>query len=113
MRCAPIMEGYSQCHPVELKGDDRGDGLSECLQGSAVVGVENPPGLEIGDAAFDLVANRVDLGVEGLLGFVKFPTGWFAGGCDHSQADVPFVAQMGWGGFSFEAVSYTHLTLPT
>lgn len=51
------MEGYSKRESVELECDDGGDCFGECSQWSAVVGVEDAPGLEVGDRAFDLVAD--------------------------------------------------------
>jgi len=89
-----VLEGYSEPGSVELEGDDCGDGGGECVEGSAVVGVQDSPGLEVGDGAFDPVADLVDRGVELLLPVEELTAGSFADWCDHFQADVALVAQM-------------------
>jgi hypothetical protein len=54
------------------------DGAEGCGVGSlwpAVVGVHAPPGLEVGDRAFDHIADLVDGGVEFLLPIEEFSAG--------------------------------------
>lgn len=53
---------------VIVSGNERGDG-------SSVIGVEYPPGLEVGDDAFDGGADGVDLGVEFFVAVMKFTSG--------------------------------------
>ena len=51
----------------EYESKDGGDGFRECLLWSSVVGVQDSPGLDVGDDSFDLVADLVDGDVVGLV----------------------------------------------
>ena len=45
------MEAYSEGVFEDIECECGGDGLFECVQGAAVVGVEDSPGLDVGDGA--------------------------------------------------------------
>ena len=47
-----VLEGYSEGGLEGIECECCGDGLLECFQGSAVGGVEDSPGLDVGDGAF-------------------------------------------------------------
>ncbi len=65
-RIVAIIEGYSG-HSIEVQSDYRRDGRCECFYRTPVVGVHDPPGLEVRDYLLDHPANLVDLCVELLL----------------------------------------------
>src|SRR4051812_50185547 len=62
------------------------------LRGSTIVGVENPPGLEVRDGPLDEVADSVDVPVELDLPVQELAAGGFPDRRDHSPADVPLFA---------------------
>ena len=72
----------------------------EGFVGSSVVGVEYPPGFQLGDGAFDDVAELVDAGVELFAVVGEVVAGGFADGGDHPGADIGFVGDegLGWQG---------------
>src|SRR4051794_32997477 len=86
------MPHIDSCQRVELQPDDRGDRRVECVEWAPVVGVENSPVLQVGDAAFDDGAGLVDGGVEYLLPVEKIDAVGLLDGCDYAAAHVAFVA---------------------
>ena len=54
----------------------------------------NSPGLDVGDDSLDPVADLVDGLVVGPVVGVKWQAWWFSSRGDHSQPDVPLVANM-------------------
>ena len=77
--------------------DESGDGLYcgfEGVVGAAVIGVEDTPGCEVRDDAFDEVADAVDGRVVSLVGVGEFTMGGFLHGGDHPQTDVALVPTM-------------------
>lgn len=63
--------------------------------GGVVVGVENPPGLEIGDSALDSVADLTDDSVPFVVSPVRVPAWWLTPGGIHSGAGAASVACAG------------------
>jgi LmbE family N-acetylglucosaminyl deacetylase len=63
---AALMEAYSR-QRVEQQSDGGGNRRGEALEGAPVVGVEDPPGLQVGDDSFDYSSSSVDCGVEVFL----------------------------------------------
>jgi len=57
------MEGYSR-GAIEMYTDDGCNRRDERGERSPVIGVHDPPGLEVRDDLFDNTSNLVDLGVE-------------------------------------------------
>ena len=55
----------------EYESEDCGDGFREGFWWSFVAGVQDSPGLDVGDDSFDLVADLVDGGVVGLVIWVE------------------------------------------
>jgi len=55
VQCGHIVHGpreaYSEGGFEDVECECGGDGLFECVQGAAVVGVEDSPGLDVGDGA--------------------------------------------------------------
>jgi hypothetical protein len=58
-----VKEGYSE-DPKELKANHGRDDLRECIDGAAVIGVEYPPGLDMGDCLLNDPPDLVYPGVE-------------------------------------------------
>ena len=65
-----VMEAYSW-GVCEYESEDGGDGFWEGVWWSCVVGVQDSPGLDVGDDLLDLVADLVDGLVIGLVVWVK------------------------------------------
>jgi len=61
-----------------------------------VAGVQDSPGLDVGDDSFDLVSDLVDGPVVGLVVRVEGQVRRFSFRGDHSQPDVPLVTDMAW-----------------
>ena len=61
-----------------------------------MAGVQDSPGLDVGDDSFDLVADLVDGPVVGLVVRVEGQVRRFSFRGDHSQPDVPLVTDMAW-----------------
>src|SRR5262249_33116694 len=76
----------------ELQANDGRDGCGECFDGSAVVGVEDTPGFDVGDGSLDHVPNLVDLSVEFLLPVQKLTASRFLDRRDHVVTDVALIA---------------------
>jgi len=71
------------------------DGVERCgvgACGSTVVGVHASPRFELGDRAFDHVANLVDRCVEFFLPVEEFSAGWLAIRGEDACSDVTFIA---------------------
>jgi hypothetical protein len=74
---------------------ERSDGVERCgvgACGSAVVGVHASPRFELGDRAFDHVANLVDRSVEFFLPAEELSAGWFAIRSEDACSDVTLIA---------------------
>ena len=65
----------------------------KCRQGSAVVGVHDPPGFEVRDDLFDDVADLVDLLIELFLPMQQLAAFGLLEGGDHVVADVSLIAE--------------------
>lgn len=91
--CAIVTEkeAYSRGGP-EVESDDGCDGLWECVDGAAVVGVGDAPCFEVRDGSFDDIADFVDGGVEFLFPVEEAAMGGLLDGGDHSASLVAFVA---------------------
>ena len=76
--------------------EDGCDGFREGFRWSSVAGVQDPPGLDVGDDSFDLVADLVDGGVVGLVVRVEGQVRGFSFRGDHSQPDIALVVDMAW-----------------
>lgn len=61
--------------------------------GSAIVGVHASPGFEIGDGAFDHVADLVDSRIEFFLPVEEFSAGWLTIRGDNPGSKVTLVAK--------------------
>ena len=59
--------------------------------GVPVVGVEDFPGLDVGDGPLDDLADPVDALVGLLRGLAQFAVGWLLMGRDHSLSDIVLV----------------------
>jgi hypothetical protein len=73
---------------------ERSDGVERCgvgVGGSAVVGVHASPRFELGNRAFDHVANLVDRSVEFFLPVEEFSAGWLAIRGEDSCSDVTLI----------------------
>jgi hypothetical protein len=82
---------------VELQPDNCGDCCVERAQRSPVVGVENSPGFQVGDDAFDHSAGLIDGRVERLLPVKEFDALDLLDGRDHAASDIALVAGPGVG----------------
>lgn len=78
---------------MELECDDCGDGFGECVEGSPVVGVKDSPHFEVGDGAFDLVAEGADIVVELFPPVREELSGTLLEWGDHGQAGVALVTE--------------------
>ena len=58
--------------------------------------MQDSPCFDVGDDSLDLVADLVDGFVVGLVIWVERQVQGFSLGGDHSQSDVPLVANMAW-----------------
>jgi len=72
------------CPPTSLEDQpaDRVESRFECFSGPAVVGVQDSPGLDVGDNAFDGGAESVDDRVIGLAVVAEFGAWRFLGRAD-------------------------------
>ena len=61
-----------------------------------MAGVQDSPGLDVGDDSFDLVSDLVDGPVVGLVVRVEGQVRRFSFRGDHAQSDVPLVTDMAW-----------------
>src|SRR5664279_2014819 len=88
------LEGYSQrnCLLKEDEPADRVESRFECFSGSAVVGMQDSPGLDVGDNAFDGRAESVDDRVIGLAVVAEFGAWRFLGRADDLASLVALVA---------------------
>ena len=68
-------EAYSEGGFEDVECECGGDGLFECVQGSVVGGVEDSPGLDVGDGALDHLADPVDAPVLLLGRLARFAIG--------------------------------------
>ena len=87
------MEAYSW----GVGEDESRDGLYCGFEGvvrATVISVQDTPGLEVRDDAFDEVADAVDGRVVSFIGVGEFTMGGFLHGGDHSQSDVALVPDM-------------------
>ena len=78
----------------KYESEDDGDGFWEGVWWSCVAGVQDSPGLDVGDDSLDLVADLVDGLVIGLVVWVERQVRGFSFRGDHSQSDVPLVADV-------------------
>src|SRR6266516_5123678 len=88
-KCRPItaeIEGYSG-HSVEMQADYSGDSCFECSDGAPVIGVHDPPGLEVRDYLLDHPADLIDLRVEFLLPVQQLAARGLLEGRDHPVPD--------------------------
>ena len=101
-------EAYSEGVFEDVECECGGDGLFECVQGAAVVGVEDSPGLDVGDGALDDLADPVDALV-GLFGrFAQLAVGGLLVGCDHPPSDIALVGDPPGGVDSVEQSGGVH-----
>src|SRR6266536_1519709 len=84
-------EGYSG-HSVEMQADYSGDSCFECSDGAPVIGVHDPPGLEVRDYLLDHPADLIDLRVEFLLPVQQLAARGLLEGRDHPVPDEALVA---------------------
>src|SRR6266498_2214233 len=87
----PFNEGYSG-HSVEMQADYSGDSCFECSDGAPVIGVHDPPGLEVRDYLLDHPADLIDLRVEFLLPVQQLAARGLLEGRDHPVPDEALVA---------------------
>src|SRR4051794_22698960 len=86
------MEGYSRTISVEVESDGAGYRFPEGFEGSPVVGVQDSPGLQVGDNLLDNPPDFVDLAVVFLLPRRRLPVRRLLVRCQHAVTDVPVVA---------------------
>jgi hypothetical protein len=86
-------EAYSR-HSVEVQPDNGRDSGVKGIERAAVVGVRNPPGLEMRNDLLDHVSNLVYLSIEFFLSVQKIPVLRLPDGRDHPLAYVSFVAHL-------------------
>src|SRR6266487_4588051 len=86
-----FLEGYSG-HSVEMQADYSGDSCFECSDGAPVIGVHDPPGLEVRDYLLDHPADLIDLRVEFLLPVQQLAARGLLEGRDHPVPDEALVA---------------------
>lgn len=78
----------------EYESEDCCDGCLEGFQWSSVAGVQDTPGLDVGDDSFDLVADLVNGFVVGPVVGVEGQVRGFSPGGDHAQPGIPLVADV-------------------
>lgn len=78
---------------VEFESDDCFDDVGEFFVRSSIVGVDYPPGLQMGDGPFDRGSYLIDAGIPHFLVLVEFLSWVLPGGCYRAGTKIAFIRE--------------------